>query len=433
MRVEHEGADVSLLVSLLFVEALLELAVFLEAVLLCHHPLLFLGLEDVSLAAELLQFSAEHLVAAQFALQCSVVERNLDAWAQTNLLEALFAVAQHPRLVALEGMLQSLAYHLVGLQQVGCGDALTVGRVGNHDGRFLGLFEVLEVLECHGDVVGEACRPNVPQCGVHRLGVYVVAIDMVVELALLRVVVVYLVEEVGIEVLPLLEGELLAEESRSHVVGYEGCLDKQCAAAAHGVDEVRLTAPSAHQNDTGGKNLVERCLYRFLAVAASVERLAAGVEAECSLVLGDVYVQTDVGVGNTDIRSHVGALTELVHNGVLHLVSHELRMAELLGEHHRVDGKSLAYVEVLAPVNGAHLVVHVVGTLSLELADGLEDAYGGMQLHVGAIHHFLVTRERHHASSYLYVVGSQSRQFLSQYVLKSHERLGNEFKFLSHG
>ena len=43
------------------------------------------------------------------------------------------------------------------------------------------------------------------------------------------VVVVYSVEEVGIEVLPLLEGILFAEDPRIHIEGYEGCLDDDSA------------------------------------------------------------------------------------------------------------------------------------------------------------------------------------------------------------
>ena len=76
--VELEGADVALLVVFGFGEAFLEVAVFLEAVLLGHGFLLLLGLEDVACAAEVAQLSLENLVLAELAFERAVVHRYLD-------------------------------------------------------------------------------------------------------------------------------------------------------------------------------------------------------------------------------------------------------------------------------------------------------------------------------------------------------------------
>ena len=75
--VELEGADVALLVGsrlalegvvVVAVEALLELAVLLEAVFLCHLLLLLIGLHDASLASELRHLTIEEGVFAELAL-----------------------------------------------------------------------------------------------------------------------------------------------------------------------------------------------------------------------------------------------------------------------------------------------------------------------------------------------------------------------------
>ena len=226
---ELEAADVGFLVLFLLVEAFLELALFLEAMFLGHLFLLFLRLHHAALFAEDAHLAVEHLILAELALQRTVEQRNLDGGLQANLVEAFLAVGEHPGIVARKLVLQSFANHLIGGQQVGCRDALAIGRVGDHDAGLLGLLEVFEVLFADGDEAGESGGLDVQPGCVDGLDVDIVAIDVVMELALQRVVVVYLVEEVGIEVGPLLEGELLAEESWCHVAGNECCLDEQGA------------------------------------------------------------------------------------------------------------------------------------------------------------------------------------------------------------
>ena len=88
--------------------------------LLGHLALLLLGLHDAAFRAEVLQFSIEHLVLAELALQTAVIQRNLYAWLQSYLVEALLAIAQYPCIITLELVLQSLTYHLVCTKQVGC-------------------------------------------------------------------------------------------------------------------------------------------------------------------------------------------------------------------------------------------------------------------------------------------------------------------------
>ena len=143
---------------------------------------------------------------------------------------------------------------------------------------------------------------------------------MVLELPFLALVVVYLIEEVGIEVRPFLEGELLAEESRCHVPGNEGSLNQQRAAAAHGVDEIGVALPAGEQDHACRQHLVQRGLDTLLAIAAPMERLAAGVEAQRTLVLGDMHVQADVRIGHGDVGALARLLAELIHDGILYLI-----------------------------------------------------------------------------------------------------------------
>ena len=282
-------------------------------------------------------------------------------------------------------MLQPFANHLIRAQQVGCGDTLAIGRIGHHDALLLRLGEVLEVALRHGDVAGQSGSLDVQKCRIDRLDVDIVAINVVVELALLGVVIIDFVEQFGVEVGPFLESILLAEQARCHVVSDECRLDKQRAGAAHGVDEVTLALPAGHKDDAGCQHLVDGRFDGLLPVAAPVQGLAAGVKAQRTLVVGNMDVQPDVGVGDTDVRPLSRLLAELVNNGILHLVGHELRMPELVREDDRVDGKGLVDRQIAGPVNILHTLVDVVGRQRLEVLDGFEDADGGVQLEVGTV------------------------------------------------
>ena len=98
---------------------------------------------------------------------------------------------------------------------------------------------------------------------------------MMFKLPLLRVVVIDGIKEVGIIVVPFLKCKLLAKQSWSHVVCYEGSLDEQCARAAHGINEISLSLPSCHEYHSRSQHLIEWCLHALLSVAASVQALAA--------------------------------------------------------------------------------------------------------------------------------------------------------------
>ena len=226
---EGKGTDVAFFILLCLLKALLEVAVFLEAVLLSHLALLFLCLHDAAFRAEVLQLSVEHLVFAEFAFQRTVVKRNFDARLQANLVETFLAIAEHPGIVAFELVLQSLANHLIGAQQVGCRDALAIGRIGDDDALLAWLCEILEILLHDGDIIRQTCSLHIQCRRIHSLHVDVVAVDMVLEFPFLTLVIVDVVKEICVEVRPFLEGIFFAEESWGHVLCNEGSLDEQGA------------------------------------------------------------------------------------------------------------------------------------------------------------------------------------------------------------
>ena len=225
VSMELERTDIVLFVFCLLAYTLLEFTLLLETVLLSHLALLALSLHNTAFRTEVLHLAVEHHILAEFALQASVEYRNLDRWFQTNLLEALLAVAQYPSLVAGKSLLEALTYHLVGVQKVRGRDALSVWRVHHDDALLCWLGEVLEVLLGDGDVLAQSGSTNVEVGCVYSLHVNIVTIDMVLELALLRVVVINHVEEILVKIVPLLEGKLLAEYTWRDVAGDEGSFD----------------------------------------------------------------------------------------------------------------------------------------------------------------------------------------------------------------
>ena len=107
-------------------------------------------------------------------------------------------------------------------------------------------------------------------------------------------------------------------------------------------------------------------------------------------------------------------------------------MTELFREHDGIDGKRLVQPEVVGPIYGLDSLIDIVGTERLEALDGFQDTDSGVQLEIGAIHHFLVTSEGNHTATGLYVVGAQLHQFFCQDGFQAHKGLGNQFKLLCH-
>ena len=182
---ERKRPYVSFGILLVLFEPLLEITFFPEAVLLRHLLFLFFGLHDPTLVAEAAHLAVKHLIATELTLQRAVVDRNLDAGFQADLPEALLTIRQDPCLIAHELVFQPFADHLVGSQQVRCGDTLSIRRIHHDDALLLRLREVLEVLLGDGHIPRQAGGGHIHTCRVHGLHVGIVAVDVMGELTFL--------------------------------------------------------------------------------------------------------------------------------------------------------------------------------------------------------------------------------------------------------
>ena len=231
------------------------------------------------------------------------------------------------------------------------------------------------------------------------------------KVALSAIILVNALKEVGIKVGPLLKGIFLSEHTGCYALGNQGCFDGKGTTTAHGVDKVALASPSCLKNDSGRQYLIQGSFHCFLTVATTVQTLTCTIQCQGAIVLCHVDVQLDVGVDNTDVGTVTGLLSELVNDSILHLIGDKLGVLEFVAEYHAIHGKCSVVRQVLCPINLLHGIVYLVCGLCLEVADGLENAYSRAQLEVGSIHHLLITSKRHHAASYLDVIGTKVYQF----------------------
>ena len=72
----------------------------------------------------------------------------------------------------------------------------------------------------------------------------------------------------------MLKRKTLAIDTGIDIGGNQGCLDKKCARATHGIHEGRTALPAAFQDDAGGKNLIDGSIGLSHFVTALMQRLA---------------------------------------------------------------------------------------------------------------------------------------------------------------
>ena len=160
------------------------------------------------------------------------------------------------------------------------------------------------------------------------------------KLAFLAIVVVDFAPEIGVEIGPFLEGKSLAEDARRDISCDQRGLDGQSAGTAHRVVEIGLSSPSGYEQHTCCKCLIDRRFGVGDAVTAFVQTLAATVQADGYLLVGNVYVDEEVGFGQFDIGSAVGVLHPIVGNRIFDAVSDKSAIAESVAIDSCVDGES---------------------------------------------------------------------------------------------
>ena len=397
----------------------------LEPLVVSHQPALHGSLDVTSALAHILVRTVKYLILAQLAFERAVVERSAQRWLQPDGLKTLLSVAQYPGIVAYKLMLELLANHLVQTQEVRSRDTLAIRRIGDDDGLLARLGEILEILQDNIDVLAQTGSLNIVGGNLHGLTIVVIAVDVVLELTLTAVIIVYAAEEFRIKVRPFLESILLAEDTRRNTTRYECSLDGNGAATTHRVNQVTLAIPLSLQYDTRSEYLVEWSLDSLLTVATAMQALTRRVQSQGAVIFCHMDMKLYIRIRDAYVGTLTRLLAKLIDYSILHLVRHKLGVAKLVGKHYAVYGKRRVVGKIFSPVNALDRIIHLVGTHGLEMLDGLEYTYSRTQLEVGTIHHLFVTSERHHATSNLNIVGTKVDKLSSQYGLQTLKSFGD--------
>ena len=326
-------------------------------------------------------------------------------------------------------MLEAFADGFVQSQNIGRLQTLAIRRVRHNDCLILRLGKLTEVLLAELYHIAHTSLFGIGHSSFESRTIDVVGVNLMVEFTFSRVVVIYTIEQIAVKVFPFLEAETLTEDTRIDIARHESGFDSYSARTAERVDQVAFHIPSTQLNETGCQHFVDRSITRSHTIATQVKTLATRIERERTLVFSDVHIQLDVGICHTNIRTFALFLAKIVHNGVLHLISNKLGVAELLRIDHRIDGKSSVQIEIVSPFDGLYCLVDSFCIESLEMLDRFEHSDSCAKAEVCSIEHFLVSRKRHHTTTNLYVVSTEFGEFLSQYFFQSLKGFGNEFEF----
>ena len=302
-------------------------------------------------------------------------------------------------------------------------DSFAVWRIGDDDSLLGWLFKLSYVALLYLYDIAHSCRLHVVLCYLHHLTVDVVAVQFMRELPLGTVVVVYAFEQVGIVVLPFLEGIFLSVHSRIYVSSHQGSFDEYGAGTAERVDEIALAIPSRQHDESGSQHLVDRCFCVLHLISAQVERFSAGIERNRHVLVRYVQVYPDAGVADAHVRTVARLLAPVVGYGILHSVSSKLRVAEVVREYHSIHEERSVHVHIFLPVDFLCLLIHLVGIVCLEHRNRFQHSDGSAQTEVCPIEHLLVACKTHHSVSYLYVVASKGYHLLSQNLFQTLESL----------
>ncbi len=186
--------------------------------------------------AERLVVAVEDDVFAQLTLERAVEQLYLLRRGEAYLLEVFFVVADDPGVVACEHAFEFLAYRLIEAVHVVDADAFAVGRVCDEHAaglsvdagawRFVPLGDGFDL---EVDVAAHAGALDVGLGDGHGARRDVGAEYFEVDLALVGVVVVEAVKQLGVKVFPLFKGEAFAVDAGVDVGGDQGGFYQECA------------------------------------------------------------------------------------------------------------------------------------------------------------------------------------------------------------
>ena len=167
-----------------------------------------------------------------------------------------------------------------------------------------------------------------------------------------------------------------ARETRRAPPGDQPGLDRERTRAAHRIEERLVTRVARRPQNRGRQRLLERRHDRAHPVAATVQRLAAEIERERELRLGEVRHHAKDGTARVDVGPRTELGPQAVRDGVLDLQADESRMVVLALPERRLDHERRLGRQMLLPGHARRRLVEPLGTLRHEVAEGIEHPHG---------------------------------------------------------
>ena len=132
---------------------------------------------------------------------------------------------------------------------------------------------------------------------------------------------------------PALQAEVVAAEPRRSVGSHQRRFDEQGSGTAHGIQQ-RLAGfghggPAGVDQHCRGNVFLQRCRTALAAVPAPVEAVAGEIDGDGGHVSVQVGVNAHVRSCPIHRRSRPAQITQLIDDGVLDLLSAEMRVAYL--------------------------------------------------------------------------------------------------------
>ncbi len=256
------------------------------------------------------------------------------------MMEIHILIADNPRVISGEDMLEHLAYSIVEAIHIVGAYTTPVRRICHKHTTGLRCFApVLNRFYFKGDIFVESRTACVGTRYVDGLAIDVTGNNGHVHLSLIAVVVVNAFKQFAVEIGPVLKGEMLAVNARVNAGGNHGSLYGKCARAAHGVDKWSVALPAAEHDDAGGKHLADRRFGLRTAPATFMERFARTVERYRYSLSRDMNIENTLCAVDTHARALAVAIfiAKPVDNTVFYSICDKLGVAEVVAVGHCVD------------------------------------------------------------------------------------------------
>ena len=89
-----------------------------------------------------------------------------------------------------------------------------------------------------------------------------------------------------------------------------------------------------------------------------------------------MHIQEEVGVGKSDGGTHATCVYEVVDDGILHTISHELGMGEIFAIDCGVYGEGGGGCHILLPLDLADHIIEIIRIVGGKFLDWLKNSQG---------------------------------------------------------